>query len=257
MLPPSLSSSATVRVAADDDAAQGPERLGLRQHLGRDHLADHARELVGGAAAPDEVVPLVVGRQEAKLGAQELAVELALVHEAVERVEAAGGLVPAVAQRPDGVRVAVEVDDRLLGVGDAVLAVHQHPGEVAEVVEPGVLGPLDGTDPHERLAQVLHPRALVVGGAAQRIAALVDRLVHVVGGDADRLLEDLDRERTVRAGELGDLGFQGHRWGLAGWVAGSAFGLVEGIGTLVGIRMPQRGRAPQRDRATWPRRAGP
>ena len=88
--PPSLSSSATVRVGAHDHAAQRALRRELEQDLRVATICAHdARELVGRAAAEDEVVPLGLGRQVAELALQEVALHPRGVDEPVVGVDAA------------------------------------------------------------------------------------------------------------------------------------------------------------------------
>ena len=65
--PPSLSSSATVAYERTIAPAQRAQRGEFEQDLRRDDLGDDARELVGGAAAEDEVLPLGLGRQVSEL----------------------------------------------------------------------------------------------------------------------------------------------------------------------------------------------
>ena len=156
----------------------------------------------------EEVVPLGLGRRPAELLPEELLVELRLVDEAVEAVGADDLLLPLGAEGLDGVGVAVDVDDLLLRGRDAVVRVLDPPDEVAESVEEDVLGLPDGLDLDDLLAEVLEAGELVVRGAAERVAPLVERLVHVVGRDADRLREHLLGEGEVLCGELGDAGVE-------------------------------------------------
>ena len=193
-------------VAAHHHAAQGALAPQLDEDARGDDLGGHAAELVGRAAAEDQVLPLVVGGQPAQLAPQEGAVEPRLVHQPVEGVQAAGALAPALAQRVHGVGVAVEVDDALVVARHAVVGVLEHPVEVAEGVEADVVLVQHPAGLEQRGAQVAQARALVVAGAAQRVAAgpgaagcLGGRrgAVHVVGGDADGLAQDGGRQRQV------------------------------------------------------------
>jgi hypothetical protein len=192
-------------VAAHDHAAQCARGPQLEQDARGDDLRHHAAELVRGAAAEDQVLPLVVGREPAEPPPQGAAVEPRGVHEPEERIEPAGLLVPLGAQRPDRVAVAVEVDDALRVVRHAVIPVLQHPVEIAEGVEADVVLVRDRARFEDDAAQVLQARPLVVAGAAERVAALRERPVHVVGGDADGLPQDGRRERQVTRGGRCDL----------------------------------------------------
>ena len=191
-------------VGAHDDAAKRPLRRELEQDLRRDDLGHDAGELVGGAAAEQEVVPLAVRRQVAEEAAQRRAVHAGEVQEAVVGVDAAVRLLPPL--RPQGlhgVGVAVHVDDALLAGGNAVRVVLHGPDEVAVGVEARVLRAAHGAHLDDRPLQVLHPRSLVVAEAAEGVPALLDRLVHVVGRDADGLGEDARGEWPVARGEGG------------------------------------------------------
>jgi hypothetical protein len=155
------------------------------------------------------VLPLGLGRRPAELLPQELLVELRRVDEAVEAVGADDPLLPLGPEGLDGVGVAVDVDDLLLRGGDAVVRVLDLPDEVAEAVEEDVLGLPHRLDLDDLLPEVLEARELVVGSAAERVAALLVRLVDVVSRDSDRLREDFLGEREVLRGELGDAGVEG------------------------------------------------
>ena len=63
-------------VGADDDALERALAGQLEQDLGGDGRRDHAAELVGGAAAEEEVLPLGLGRHVAQLLLEEVLVDL-------------------------------------------------------------------------------------------------------------------------------------------------------------------------------------
>ena len=132
-------------VGADDRAAQRAQRRQLQQDARGHDLRHDAAELVGGAAAEQQVRPLAVRRKIAEALAQPVAIHARGVHQAVVAVDAAAQLVaPLRAQRLDGVGVAVHVDDLLVARRHAVAFVLDDPHQVAEGVERHVLGTAHG-----------------------------------------------------------------------------------------------------------------
>ncbi len=196
-------------VAAHHGARERALGAQSAQDAGCQDLADHAAELVGGAAAPEQVLPLVVGGQMAQLAAQEVAVNPGRIGEAQIGVDAAADrLVPARPQRAHGVRVAIQEDHPSLLRCHAVVGIAHLPPEVAEGVVADVLGAVDRAQLEDLAAQVLEPRPLVVGEAAVGVAALFGRPVDVVGGQAHRLAQQLHGEGVVGAGQLQDPGVE-------------------------------------------------
>ena len=224
-------------VGVHDHALEGTLGLQLQHDLGGNGSRDDAAQLIRGAAAEDEVVPLALGRQVAQLLVEEVLVHLGGVEDAVEAVDAAGVLEPLGAQGLHGVRVAVDVDHLLLVRGDAVIGILDPPHQVAEVVEIGVRCVPHALDLHDLLAEVVDAGELVVGGTAERVAALVDGLLHVVSGDADGFLEHFGSEGQVLGGQFGNAGVQvGH--GDDSRVEGEAgSGSEPGKGKSYGIRL--------------------
>ena len=198
-------------VGVHDHALEGTLGLQLQHDLGGDGSRDDAAQLIRSAAAEDEVVPLTLGGQVAQLLVEEGLVHLGGVDDTVEAVDATGVLEPLGPQGLHGVRVAVDVDHLLLVRGDAVVGGLHPPHQVAEVVEVGVLLAAHGLDRHDLLAEVVDAGELVVGGATERIATLVDGLLHIVSGDADDFLQHFGCEGQVLGSQFGDAGVEvGH-----------------------------------------------
>jgi len=194
-------------VRADDAATEGAEGLELEHDLGGDDLRDDTSELIGRATAEDEVLPLVTRREVAELLAHLLLVDLGGVGQTVVAVDAlTDALVPGSAEGVDSVGVAIEVEDLLLGGGDAILAVHDNPDKVAHGVEVDILSALDGLDLNDALLQVLQAGELVVAHAALGV------LVAVVGGDSDGLAEELGGERAVLLSKFCNTFVKRHLW---------------------------------------------
>jgi len=184
-------------VGANNAATEGAKGLELEHDLGGDDLRDDTSKLIGRATAEDEVLPLLTRGEEAELLAHLLLVDLGGIGEAVVAVDAlADTLVPGRAEGVDGVGVAVEVEDLLLGSWDSVLAVLDDPDEVAHLVEVDILRALNGADLDDALLEVLQAGELVVAHAALGV------LVAVVGGDADGLAKELCGEGAVLLSKL-------------------------------------------------------
>ena len=223
-------------VGVHDHALEGTLGLQLQHDLGGDGGRDHTAELIRGAAAEDEVVPLTLGGQVAQLLVEELLVHLGSVDDAVEAVDAAGVLEPLGPQGLHGVRVAVDVDHLLLVRGDAVVGVFDPPHQIAKVVEVGVLFLPHALDRHDLLAEIVDAGELVVGGATEGITTLVHGLFDVVGGDPDGLLQHLCRQGQVFGSQFGDAGIEVGHGGNSGGVKGRRIRRrMAGMG-LVGFR---------------------
>jgi len=184
-------------IGTDDAATEGAEGLKLEHDLGGDDLRDDTSKLISGATTEDEVLPLVTRRQEAKLLAHLLLVDLGSVGETVVAVNTfADTLVPGRAEGVDGIGVTVEVEDLLLSGRDAILTVLDNPDKVTHLIEVNILRAFDGADLDDALLEVLKAGELVVAHTALGV------LVAVISRDTDGLTKQLSCKRAVLLSKL-------------------------------------------------------